>query len=573
LAVDARRSVGWRMVAAVVTLTAMVLLAAPSVPADRGPVQGRVPVIVREAAAAGNAAEALVERLGGTVGRQLRIIGGFAATVPASAVGRLRGHAAVRSVTENQPVQLNTIGGFDSKQHSFTTMYWVAQEVTGAGEYWGAGWTGKGVDVALLDTGVVEVEGLRSGNVVYGPDLSYEADDPELRHKDTYGHGTHMAGIIAGRDSGTYKVRKGDEDHFLGMAPEARVVSVKLADAGGATDVSQVIAGIDWVVQNKSRNGLNIRVLNLSFGTDGVQSYLLDPLTYAAEVAWRKGIVVVVSAGNEGFGSSKLNNPAYDPHVLAVGGADGAGTYDYKDDTIQSWSSRGDGTRNPDLVAPGASIVSLRDPGSTIDTEHPTARVATRFFKGTGTSQAAAVVSGAAALVVQQRPTITPDQVKRLLTGYAQRLQKADPVAQGKGMLDLKFVRDKPTPAVAAAAQPFASATGTGSLAASRGSVQTENEAGAILAGEADAFGGAWDGRRWSAGSFEGRTWSGGSWDGRRWSGGSWNGQVWSGRRWLSGSWAGRRWSGTAWTSGVWTGRRWLGDTWSGRRWSGGGWR
>src|SRR5688572_16309304 len=105
---------------------------------------------------------------------------------------------------------------------------------------------------------------------------------PELEHKDTFGHGTHMAGIIAGRDSDApARIQKGDEDHFLGMAPDARLVSLKLADASGATDVSQVIAGIDWVVQHRNRNGLNIRVLNLSFGTDGVQSYLLDPLTYA----------------------------------------------------------------------------------------------------------------------------------------------------------------------------------------------------------------------------------------------------------------------------------------------------
>jgi serine protease AprX len=350
------------------------------------------------------------------------------------------------------------------------------------------------------------------------------------------------------------------------------VVSVKLADASGATDVSQVIAGIDWVVQHRNRNGLNIRVLNLSFGTDGVQSYLVDPLTYAAEVAWRKGIVVVVSAGNEGYGSAKLNNPAYDPHVLAVGGADGAGTYDYKDDTIQSWSSRGDGTRNPDLVAPGASILSLRDPGSTIDSEHPTARVATRFFKGTGTSQSAAVVSGAAALVIQQRPTITPDQVKRLLTNGAQRLQRADPVAQGRGMMDLKFVRDQPTPSATAARQPFAFSTGTGSLEASRGTVHSENEAGASLAGEADAFGGSWDGRRWSGQAWTGTTWTGGSWSGTSFAGGSWNGRLWSGRRWSSGSWTGRRWSGDSWTAGTWSGRRWSGSAWSGRRWSGGGW-
>jgi Subtilase family len=564
------RRCGWGTVLAAVTLFATLLLAVPATPAAAAP-GGRVSVIVRHDGGAGAGTEALVRRLGGMVGRRLGIIDGFAATVPASAVARLRAGQGVRSVTANQPVTLNTIGGFDAKAFSPTTMYWVAQEVTGAGEYWNSGYTGRGVDVALLDTGVVEVNGLRSGKVVYGPDLSYEADNPDLRHKDTYGHGTHMAGIIAGRDDST-PIHKGNEDGFLGMAPGARVVSVKLADASGATDVSQVIAGIDWVVQNRNRNGLNIRVLNLSFGTDGVQSYLLDPLTYAAEVAWRKGIVVVVSAGNEGFGSTKLNNPAYDPHVLAVGGADGAGTYDYKDDTIQSWSSRGDGARNPDLVAPGASIVSLRDPGSTIDTDYPTARVATRFFKGTGTSQAAAVVSGAAALVIQQRPTITPNQVKRLLTNGAQRLWKADPVAQGRGMLDLKFVRDQPTPPAFAAAQPFAFATGTGSLEASRGSLHTENQAGVGLVGETDAFGGAWDGRRWSEQAWTGLTWAGGTWSGTAFSGGTWNGQVWSGRRWSSGTWTGRRWSVGSWTAGTWTGRRWSGGSWAGRRWSGGGW-
>jgi subtilisin family serine protease len=277
--------------------------------------------------------------------------------------------------------------------------------------------------------------------------------------------------------------------------------------------------------------------------------------------------VVVVSAGNEGFGSTKLNNPAYDPHILAVGGADGAGTYHFEDDTIQSWSSRGDGTRNPDLVAPGASIVSLRDPGSGLDLAYPTARVANRFFKGTGTSQAAAVVSGAAALVVQQRPDHPPNQVKKLLTGGAQRLQRADPVAQGKGMLDLKAIRDLPTPSVTSAAQPFAFATGTGSLEASRGSIHQQNEAGAVLAGEQDAFGGTWDGRMWSAGSFDGRMWSGGAWNGRMWSGGAWNGRMWSGRMWSSGSWTGRMWSGDSWTGTTWSGRMW-----SGRMWSGGGW-
>jgi serine protease AprX len=549
-----RRRVG--SVAVAVTLFAMLLLTVPPVPSGAAAADP-VPVIVREAAGAGDGPEALVQRLGGTLGRRLGIIDGFVATVPASAVGRLQASQMIHSVTENQPVKLNTTDDFDAKNYSYSTMYWVAQEVTGAGEYWNNRITGEGVDVALLDSGVVEVEGLRD-KVVYGPDLSYEAEVTDLRHRDTFGHGTHMAGIIAGRDTDApATIQKGNEEQFLGMAPDARVVSVKLADSTGATDVSQVIAGIDWVVQNRDRNGLNIRVLNLSFGTDGVQDYQLDPLTYAAEVAWRKGIVVVVSAGNEGYGSAKLNNPAYDPHILAVGGADGNGTYDYKDDTIQSWSSRGDGTRNPDLVAPGASIVSLRDPGSSIDLEHPTARVADRFFKGTGTSQAAAVVSGAAALVVQQRPTITPDQVKKLLMDGAQKLENADAVAQGKGMLDLKFVRDEVTPSASSAAQRFDYATGTGSLEAARGTTHVYNEAGETLTGEQDAFGGVWDGRRWSGESWTGTSWTGDSWTGRRW----------SGRRWSSGTWSGATWTGRRWSGDDWAGRRW-----SGRRWSGGEW-
>ncbi len=191
--------------------------------------------------------------------------------------------------------------------------------------------------------------------------------------------------------------------------------------------------------------------------------------------------------------------------------------------------------------------MGLRDPGSTIDVENPTARVADRFFKGTGTSQAAAVVSGAAALVVQQRPTITPDQVKALLTGGAQRLERADPVAQGNGMLDLKFVRDRATPSVSAAAQGFAYATGTGSLEAARGTTHVQNQAGEILTGEQDAFGGTWEGRMWSGGTWNGRMWSG-----RRWSGGTWSGGTWTGRRWSGDDWAGRRWSGRRWSGGEW---------------------
>ena len=135
-----------------------------------------------------------------------------------------------------------------------------------------------------------------------------------------------------------------------------------------------MIAAIDWVVQHRQANGLNIRVLNLAFGTDSGQDYRSDPLAYAVEVAWSKGIVVVVSAGNSG--GAGLTDPAYDPFVIAVGAADTTGAGEGGSGaTVPDWSSRGDGARNPDVVAPGVGIVSLRAPGSFIDEEYPGARV------------------------------------------------------------------------------------------------------------------------------------------------------------------------------------------------------
>src|SRR5581483_2182940 len=299
-------------------------------------------------------------------------------------------------------------------------------QTIGAKAYWKNGITGKGVDVALIDSGVVPVNGLTTpGKVVNGPDLSFDSQNPTLQYLDGYGHGTFMAGIIAGRDDAVQVGSNyaADSTDFMGIAPDARVVNVKVADQGGAVDVSQVIAAIDWIVQHKTDNGLNIRVINLSFGTDSTQSYVLDPLAYAAEVAWRSGIVVVAAVGNDGNNSLSVADPADDPYLLAVGAADTQGTVSPGDDTVASFSSGGNGTRNPDLVAPGVHLASLRDPGSVIDQKYgATATVATRFFRGSGTSQATAVMSGAAALVIQQHPGYTPDMVKRLLTKTASTL-------------------------------------------------------------------------------------------------------------------------------------------------------
>jgi subtilisin family serine protease len=288
---------------------------------------------------------------------------------------------------------------------------------TGAQAYWKAGYTGKGVDVAVVDTGTAPVGGLDgTGKVVNGPDLSFESQAKGLRYLDTYGHGTHIAGIIAGRGPGAVAGGyAGDTTNVLGMAPDARIVSVKVADAMGAADVSQIIAAIDWVVQNRNTGGLNIRVLNLSFGTNTANPYTIDPLCHAVEAAWRKGITVVAATGNAGYymtpSGPGLTSPARDPYVIAVGATDANKTLSTADDRVASFSSSGvvgtGGTKNPDLVAPGKSIISLAVPGSFIDqTYGATGSVTGGFRRGSGTSQATAVMSGAAALVrsTHERP-------------------------------------------------------------------------------------------------------------------------------------------------------------------------
>ena len=453
-------------------------------------------VIVREADGAGNAPEHAVAAFGGTVGRQLDILGGFTAEVPSDRVVARRAVPGVAEVSEDAGLALQSTD-VESQAAQAGSLYTLANKVTGASAMWDAGYPGKGVDVAVIDSGVVPVDGLGgtgTSTVVYGPDLTLE-NNTAAKNLDTYGHGTAMSSIIAGRDAAAGTV-SGNATDFVGMAPDSRIVSIKVADAKGQTDVSQAIAAIDWVVQNRDKNGLNIRVLNMSFGTDGVQDYLLDPLAYAAEQAWHKGIVVVVAVGNEGFGTAKVNNPAYDPYLIAVGSDNANGTADTADDVVSSFSNNGDGTRNPDLVAPGEKVVGLRAAGSYLDATYPEARIGERLFRGSGTSQAAAVVSGAAALLIQQRPTATPDEIKALLTGTAAAIPGATAAKQGSGLIDLAKAKNTATPV--GAKQSFALSTGFGSLELSRGSVHVTVN-GRQVNGEIDVRGKSFDVRNWAA--------------------------------------------------------------------------
>jgi serine protease AprX len=454
----------------------------------------------------------------------------------------------------------------------------------GTQSWWNQGYTGKGVDVAVIDTGVSPVAGLSTpGKVINGPDLSLESQNPNLQYLDTNGHGTFMAGLIAGND--------GQPGGYRGVAPDARIVSLKVGVADGGTDVSQVIAAIDWVVQHRNDNGLNIRVLNLSYGTNSTQPYQVDPLAYAVEQAWKAGIVVVAAAGNTGFqkgaNAQGLADPAYDPEILAVGAADTAGTAVPWDDTVAPFSaSCNAGCSAPDLIAPGSHMQGLRVPGSYIDQNNPAGAISDQYFRGSGTSEATAFVSGAVADLLQRYPQLSPDQVKQMLTSNCDKLNSSNWKQEGCGELDMNRLMGASVPSVSSSQQYDAPATGTGSLEASRGSDHISMN-GVVLQGEQDIFGkpfvsaamaaleaagSSWSGGNWNGSSWSGSSWSGSSWSGSSWSGSSWSGSSWSGSSWSGSSWSGNSWSGSSWSGSSWSGSSWSGSSWSGSSWSGGAW-
>ena len=444
---------------------------------------------------------------------------------------------------------------FGSAEYGYGSMWSVVDQIQ-ARELWQRGVTGEGIDVAVIDTGVAPVPAPSGADkVVAMVDLSFEAGVPEAQYLDTNGHGTHMAGIIAGRDPGadpaTAHLRP---DEFVGVAPGAGIVSVKVGDNTGAVDVSQVIAGIDWVVQHRNDGDLNIRVINLSYGTDGTQHYTEDPLQNAVENAWAHGIVVVTATSNDGHAEKGLSNPALSPYVIAVSPSEIGTDRVVK---VGHYATSGDGDRNPDVVAPGTSIESLRVPGSRIATEHPEGHVSETLFRGTGSSQASAVVSGAVALLLQDRPELTPDQVKALLNDTAFTIGRS-PKVEGNGFINVAAAAAAPVPTVT---QNYEPSHGTGSLEAARGTHHVSLD-GVMLEGEITAWGDQWNGETWAETSTLGSSWTGGEWTGGEWTGSSWTGSSWTGSSWTGSSWTGSSWTGSSWTGSSWTGSSWTRAGW-----------
>ena len=576
-----------RLAGGVTALGALtVMLGAAAAPAAPAPASERTVAgspgapsrfIVRLTAGADTAVvRAAVEALGGRLVAVQPALGTAVVQVHPSVAQGLAALPEVRAVSPDREVQTLALGFDPNGQAGSLTNI---TKVTGAQDMWRAGVTGAGVDIAVIDSGVAPVPALKdSTKVVVGPDLSFESQDADLRYLDTYGHGTHMAGIIAGRegpkaDGPTYAADS--VKNFYGMAPDARLVNLKLADHDGAVDVSQIVAAVDWVVQNQYTDGLGIRVLNLSFGTRSTQRWQDDPLSWAAEVAWHQGIVVVAAAGNDGATAPGVSDPAYNPWVIAVGATDTKGTVSTADDVVPAFSARQGGAfpdRGIDVVAPGVGVVAPGVPGSALYESYPGARLGNGFLRGSGTSQSAAVVSGAAALLLSQRDWgVTPDHVKRVLMATATPLAGQPVSAQGAGEINLaKAMTATPT----GFRQYHEWGNGAGALEKTRGDTRITMD-GIALQGEVDIFGVRWDSgmlsglaggkQAWTApGTFNGSQWLGGGFasDTVTWAGKTWSGKTWSGKTWSGKTWSGKTWTGKTWSSAVWTGSGWSSTSW-----------
>ncbi len=365
--------------------------------------------------------QALVRSLGGRPGPGLHIINGLSATLSAGAARTLAHSPQIHAISLNSTLLQTWWRGTPAPWELSTT---YDQSVHAPG-LWRQS-TGRGVGVAVIDTGI-------TGNI---PDFQNSRWDSTSRvvasavidpnastAADTYGHGTAVAGLVAGNGHNR-DYSDPLRDQYAGSAPNANLISIKVANDDGQATTLDALYGLQFAVDHK--NDYNIRVINMSFRSTDAESYTTDPLDAAAEQAWFDGITVVAAAGNMGTASDAVSYaPGNDPYVITVGAVDDQATADNSDDVVASWSSQGttqDGIAKPDVVAPGAHIVTTLGPNSDFASLCPTCVIGGSYFQVSGTSLAAPIVAGVAADLIAAHPDWTPDMVKGALVNTATQL-------------------------------------------------------------------------------------------------------------------------------------------------------
>jgi serine protease AprX len=395
-------------------------------------VTGRSQVVVRAVDSSSlGLLGSLVRSVGGVVGSGLPIIAGLTADLPNTSLSIVAGSSLVRRISFDRPA----VGAMER----------TGPAVGASAARSRTGYSGAGVGVAIIDSGVTSWhDDLGDGYSDERVDRFVDFVNGQPWPYDDYGHGTHVAGIIAGNGFDSNGARSG-------IAPEARLIALKTLDGSGAGRISDVIAALDYVVSHKGE--LNIRVVNVSVAAGVYESFNSDPLTLAAKQAVAAGIVVVAAAGNNGRGPDGrtryggVTAPGNAPWVLTVGASSHMGTIDRADDTMAAFSSRGPGAvdlaAKPDVIAPGVGIESLSDPNSAFYASKapwllpgtvPTSYLP--YLSLSGTSMAAPVVTGTVALMMQANPALTPNQVKAIIEYTAQTYPGFDRLTQGAGFLN-----------------------------------------------------------------------------------------------------------------------------------------
>lgn len=352
---------------------------------------------------------------------------------------------------------------------------------------------GKGVTVAAVDSGVYktkDLDGRIKVNVNFNPAYHDGID--------RFGHGTFVAGIIGG--SGSQSSGK-----YIGVAPKATLLNVRVADDQGMVYESDVVDSLQWVYNNKDK--YNIRVVNLSLNSSAAQSYNTSPLCAAVEILWFNSIVVVVSAGNNG--TATLYPPANDPFVITVGATDDKGTASLADDSVATFSASGlteSGFAKPDLVAPGRLIIGLLPENNRLSMgiAHAANQVDATYFKMSGTSVSAPMVSGAVAILLQDEPNLNPDQVKyRLMATANKNWAGYNTATAGAGYLDI-----------------YAAVYGTTTQTANTGILPSQ-----FLTLGTDPI--TWGSAGWNSAGWNSAGWNSAGWNSAGWNSAGWNSDYW----------------------------------------------
>jgi serine protease AprX len=467
--------------------------------------------------------EGLVEFVrasGGAVEREFDIIPALDVEVPAGRLEELARHGDVAWISLDAPV-------FSTAAPSSPSSIAVAfPAAVNAPQAWSSS-TGAGVTVAVIDTGISQDAQDSFRDAGGGVRLSWHSPNSAYApNADGFGHGTHVAGIVGGSSTTTNPVGK-----YTGIAPDAGLLGIRIADDEGNATVGDLMAGLQWVDENRDVH--NIRVLNLSVNSSVAQSYKVDPLDAAVEVLWFHGVVVVVAAGNEGDAEDAVHYPpANDPFVITVGAFDDKATNRHDDDALAPWSSRGntqDGIAKPEVLGPGANIVSPVSSTSWVATNYPAYIVEPAgsqvYFKMSGTSMATPAVAGVAALLLEDHPDWLPGQVKQAMMSTARSVS-----GSGQGVL------------------ADAALSVTAPANADDGIRPNNMLMAAVGVAEAD-----FNGIRWRDALFNGIRWRGLELNGIRWRDVDWDSIDWSGIDFSSSV----QWGGTDFTGIRWHGIRW----------------